>query len=668
MKMPSRPDRLRPKIQPLLEDAQPAASARTVDEADLGRLPDLERLTPIESRDLDGLEVGLGHRRRSPGDPLDAQARIIQDEQDGAPVYARPPVRPHPIGRLARLRGRARPPARLLAVIALVNAASVGLDAMHRTALAPDMIVDVALRVGTVLALGLLPAAVLVWRPDAWRSARMLLVGAMLWGLAPAYFGLAWLVVRHFPGPYAAIGPQLTAALAVASAAACVAPAIMAFGLARVRHARAADFGYLLPRVGLVTVFLMGLSASQWGYRHAAHVLPAAMPGDPAPLLVSVLGTMLPVQIASVALLAYVCLSAVADSASQTRFWQLSSAGVLLLGLVGAWELASFQLLGNSWLTGTGGEWSLAVAAARASGCGLLLLGFGTPAWSLARDAEPGLGAPEEVFAWGSAADITGEAQVPIGAVVMVSAGADHALALDDLGRVAAWGENGAGQADVPAGLAGVMSVAAGDKFSLALRSDGSVSAWGANDHGQAEPPLEVGSVIAICAGSDFGLALRSDGTISAWGNQDSPAVGVPPDLRDVVAIAAGRRHALALRSDGTVAAWGDNESGQLRLPHRLAGVTAIAAGSDFSLALLPDRTVVAWGDNRYGQLDVPPSLRDVAAIAAGAFHGVALRDGGDVVSWGSGRITGEGLHPWRLLDFRAVAAGHEYSLAIKAA
>jgi alpha-tubulin suppressor-like RCC1 family protein len=115
--------------------------------------------------------------------------------------------------------------------------------------------------------------------------------------------------------------------------------------------------------------------------------------------------------------------------------------------------------------------------------------------------------------------------------------------------------------------------------------------------------------------------------------------------------------------------AWGDNTYGQLDVPSRLGPATAISAGGDFCVALLADGMVAAWGDNTYGQLDVPAGLANVTAISAGAFHAVALLTAGDVLAWGGGgQRQGEAAHPWRLVDFKAVAAGDGFSLAVRAA
>ena len=643
--------------------------AASLDEIEAPVLPGLEPLKPLTAGELRDRLAASRENRADHRRPVHVMARIVDDSLDGTRVFALPPLRPHPVSRLRRLMDRMRPGVWMAVVLAALTVAAFIAEQWPLGHWTPDSMAEFLMRLAGVTAPVLLPAGVLLWRPDAWRSARLVLVGSIVWGAVPAMAFAGWWVSRHFATLRPA-APAMTALLAAVSVAACCGPAIMAFGLERARQAHDSQVRYLATRAGLLAAFFVGMSAAQWNASQAGAILPAIGPGDSAPFLVLLRGGTLPFEIGSLSLLAYVCVSAAIDGNPQPSLWRLASIGVVLLAMAAIWELVAAHLFANAWMPAFGGEmdaWGPLMGVAQIGGSILLLAAFSSPVWSLARDAAPGLGAPEEVFAWGSAADATGQQEVPIGAVVAVAAGADHALALDAQGRVAAWGDDSAGQTDVPPGLRGVRAVAAGDRFSLALRSDGAVVAWGSNDLGQATPPADL-TAKAICAGADFGLALRADGTVVAWGNPASPAVEVPEDLRDVIAIAAGKRHALALRSKGSLVAWGDDESDQLRLPGRLTDVTAISAGGDFSLALRSDGGIVAWGDNTYGQLEVPATLHGVIAIAAGAYHGGALTDGGAVVSWGSGRMEGEGSHPWRLLDFRAVAAGHEYSLAIRAA
>ena len=78
---------------------------------------------------------------------------------------------------------------------------------------------------------------------------------------------------------------------------------------------------------------------------------------------------------------------------------------------------------------------------------------------------------------------------------------------------------------------------------------------------------------------------------------------------------------------------------------------------------------IAALGASAPADALLAADLTAVAAIAAGDFHAVALRGDGDVVGWGGGsRTDGEATHPWRLVDFKAVAAGERFSLAIRAA
>ena len=277
------------------------------------------------------------------------------------------------------------------------------------------------------------------------------------------------------------------------------------------------------------------------------------------------------------------------------------------------------------------------------------------------------------------------------------------------------WGSNNYGQlgnnsttsSRVPAAVttSGVLSgkaiiaVSVGGTHSLALCADGTLAAWGYNSNGQlgnstttnSSVPVMVNTsgalsgktVVAIAAGNDHSLALCSDGTVASWGfngygqlgsdgtsNSSVPvAVATAGVLsgKTVVAIAAGYSHSLALCSDGSVAAWGDNSYGQLgnnatavsSVPTAVStagilsgkAVAAISAGSDHNLALCTDETLVAWGYNNRGQLgdnSLTPRTEPVAvstaggltgkivtAVSAGGAHSLALCSDGTVAAWG---------------------------------
>jgi hypothetical protein len=617
-----------------------ADAVEILDLPDPGSLLSRDRLRP--------LEPGQWGRTRP------SEGQIVEDRLDGNVVYPDPPRRarsPHPADRLL---ARASLPMWCFLLLAAVQAyaavvtpwASVG---------------DLLMRLAYGCTATLLPAAVLLWRPDAWRSARLVLAGAIVWTTPPAIAGLGW-----------SIGLRSAAVAVAVALASYIGPALLAVGLERTRRHRTMSFVDLARFAATFTALVLTFGLGQWlpmsGHEAMRPVGGLLDAFDVAPWIS---GSVMSVQVFCLFVFAESCLSAVLAWEWQSRLWQCASAGTALLAGASALELMNGDLATIARTSGMpGGVWDAAPdKAILVAGLGLILLAFTSPVWSDAADADGRPGAPDEVFSWGSERVVAGIDPIPMRTIVAIAAGTDHALAVDEGGRVGAWGDDSVGQTDVPRGLSNVVAVAAGNGFSLALRSDGTVTAWGACDRGQTDVPGDLAGVTAVAAGGGFALALRADGTVAAWGDDAYGATRVPPGLSGITSISAGDHHALALTRDGTVIAWGDNAWGQAAVPFRLARVKAISAGGDFSLALLADGTVAAWGDNTFGQLEVPPDLAAVASIAAGDFHAVALRVDGDVVGWGGGsRTDGEASHPWRLVDFKAVAAGERFSLAIRAA
>jgi hypothetical protein len=556
-------------------------------------------------------------------------------------------------------------------LLALVQAGMALVDAVSAGAWSLSVLFDLALRLASTSALTLLPAGVLIWGSTTQRSFRLVLAGVIVWSTLPAIAGLGWWIVRLSPGLMDQFGYASAVAVAAVTVISCVGPAIVAYGFERARKSSLtlADMAKL---VAALTLLAWMADISRSVPTRVPAIQPAAAGPDALSLVASVGGAALPLEFACLLLLAYSCVATMVVGEARSRFWQCAAAGAALLSFATFDQIMAGDLPGratSSLPTGSGlaiGPNSLYGLA----GGALLLLAFAVPVWSAARGAVSyERGAPDEIFAWGDEAEQAGGEPIVMSTIVAVAAGADHALALDENGLVGAWGDNSVGQVEVPDGLSGVMAVAAGDGFSLALRPDGTVAAWGTNNLGQTEVPPDLAGVTAIAAGRGFALALMADGTVVGWGDSTYGATPVPSGLADATSISAGDYHGLALLRNGTIVAWGDNTYGQLDVPSRLGPATAISAGGDFCVALLADGTVAAWGDNTYGQLDVPAGLANVTAISAGAFHAVALRAAGDVISWGGGgQRQGEAAHPWRLVDFKAVAAGDGFSLAVRAA
>jgi alpha-tubulin suppressor-like RCC1 family protein len=151
--------------------------------------------------------------------------------------------------------------------------------------------------------------------------------------------------------------------------------------------------------------------------------------------------------------------------------------------------------------------------------------------------------------------------------VTVLAAGGAHSLALCSDGTVVAWGSNDKGQlgistltsSNVPMAVSNasalygkaVVSLSAGIIHSMALCSDGTVTTWGGNTHGQ--------------------LGDNSVGNRGSIGNDSSVPVLVYTAssnsalyAKTVTGIAGGRFHSLARCSDGTLVGWGSNTYSQM--------------------------------------------------------------------------------------------------------
>jgi alpha-tubulin suppressor-like RCC1 family protein len=154
--------------------------------------------------------------------------------------------------------------------------------------------------------------------------------------------------------------------------------------------------------------------------------------------------------------------------------------------------------------------------------------------------------------------------------ITTISAGASHALAIDEDGQAWGWGDNSSGQLGTSVSGTStnratkirieldVLGVAAGARHSFLLTQAGAVLAYGANDFGQKTGANGItNKVVAVASGENHGLAVDKDALVWAWGDNRAGEVSADGvvatnkpatrlSLSNVVSVAAGAEHSLA--------------------------------------------------------------------------------------------------------------------------
>lgn len=156
------------------------------------------------------------------------------------------------------------------------------------------------------------------------------------------------------------------------------------------------------------------------------------------------------------------------------------------------------------------------------------------------------------VVAWGN--NYCGPTNVPPGLsnVIAIAAGDYTSLALKRDGTVVGWGwdHTRSGLVSSTAGLA-VVGLSAGGEHGVALTAAGRVRAWGANYYGQVDVPATLAEVVSLDAGNRLDLAVRQDGTVVGWGNDPWSNPDLPSGLEGVTQVSSGYLNWLALVSFG---------------------------------------------------------------------------------------------------------------------
>jgi len=234
-----------------------------------------------------------------------------------------------------------------------------------------------------------------------------------------------------------------------------------------------------------------------------------------------------------------------------------------------------------------------------------------------------------------------------------ISAGLAISMAIDKNGRAWGWGNNGQFRLGVGSGASFITTprsitgatrtfckISAGSQHALAIDRYGRAWGWGIGNTGQlgnnstlsqTSPVSVAGVVKTFCqiSTATHTTAIDRYGRAWAWGFNTSGQLGnnsitsqltpvsVLGAIKTFCQISAGTTHSVAIDKNGRVWGWGSNALGQLgdnsttsqRTPVSVAGVVKtfcrISAGNDFTIAIDKNGKSWAWGTVSNGRLGI---------------------------------------------------------------
>jgi len=179
-----------------------------------------------------------------------------------------------------------------------------------------------------VTAWALLPAAVIIGRPDAWRSARVVLVGAIAWSTIGAVSSLFWGVDAAAGGLNLSFSAARLSVSLVQEVVALAAPLVIVYGLSFRRRTATSwpSLIVVLAVLGTAAAFLWTLY-SAWDWYSSQTGIAAVLTDGPAMQIEFVAQIISPLALLSLGALTWSSLSALRAEEQPRRFWVALTAG-----------------------------------------------------------------------------------------------------------------------------------------------------------------------------------------------------------------------------------------------------------------------------------------------------------------------------------------------------
>jgi len=255
-----------------------------------------------------------------------------------------------------------------------------------------------------------------------------------------------------------------------------------------------------------------------------------------------------------------------------------------------------------------------------------------------------GLSNDGKVHVWGKTAkskavDMKDKIPKDMGNVVMISAGFDHAVAVNDKNEVFCWGNDRLGQCQVPTSINGktVKYVSAGYQGTVLIMDSGEAVYWGNASALDIDLSKYQGKYEKIVLTANSAVALTTDGEVVYLGKNKAIYSDIP-EMERVVDIAATAQTVCAILEDGSMKVWGNVEKGISEISAVDGRPVSVVAGRYHYTVLTDSGNVYSWGYNNFGQSNVPSKVNknsNCEKIFAGYYQNYALSSDGEVNTWG---------------------------------